>query len=211
MSLRFFIFIVISLFAHCALAQNKISLAPSWKNQISNELKPFFSTTEGQVEDILEGEVISSSKVSSPSDKEQQLMLFTAGIHPRSCVRAMRKLSMYENYNQYVGFIKKSEYDAKNERLTFNIDHTLLPFPMVMSFKIPRITKAGVYPFVFENGFLKDLKGSIIVKDAGAHCLMALKTDWRGPETKIPNLAFEAFLQTAGKLGLEHLIRVSLF
>ena len=33
----------------------------------------------------------------------------------------------------------------------------------------------------------------------------------KGPETKIPDIVFGTFIQTVGKLGLEHLIRVSLF
>ena len=91
------------------------------------------------------------------------------------------------------------------------MEHFLLPFPMNLTFKIPRIYKEGHYPFTFDHGFLKDLKGTIGVKNIGKFCLLTLKTDWRGPETNIPNLAFAAFIQTVGKMGLEHLIRVSRF
>jgi len=123
----------------------------------------------------------------------------------------MRKISFYENYSEYMEFIKKSEYSDEKESVYFVMDHALLPFAMNLTFKIPRIKKPGVYPFTFEHGFLKDLKGNIIVKDIGKYCLLGLKTDWQGPETKIPNIAFSLFIQTVGKLGLEHLIRVSLF
>jgi hypothetical protein len=51
----------------------------------------------------------------------------------------------------------------------------------------------------------------VIVQEVGKFCLLGLKTDWRGPQSKIPNLVFATFVQTVGKLGLEHLIRVSLF
>lgn len=193
------------------LAQPKVQLSPSFQKFISDELKPFFTLSDGQMEDVLKGDVISTGKVSTPKPKEQQMMLFTTGIHPRNCNRAMRKLSLYENYPQYIDFIKSSKYDEATQRITFTVDHTLLPFPMVVSFKIPRITKEGHYPFVFEDGFMKDLKGTVIVKEIGKFCLMGLKADWRGPETKIPNLPFEMFMQTAGKIGLEHLIRVSIF
>jgi hypothetical protein len=208
-----FLFLCLSLLVgYSSWSQStKVNLPASYIKNISEELKPFYAPSEGQSEDLLEGDVISMGKVNSPTDKEQQLMLFTAGVHPRNCIRAMRKLSLYENYHQYIGFIKKSTYDDKNEKVAFSIDHTLLPFPMLLSFKIPRITKPGLYPFTFDTGFLKDLRGTIIVKDLGPHCLLGLKSDWRGPETKIPNIAFEAFIQTVGKLGLEHLIRVSLF
>lgn len=211
MRYQFFFITLCVIFSHFAVAQNKVNLPESFQKPILEELKPFYAPSEGQIEDLLQGEVISVGKVDSPTEKEQQMMLFIAGVHPRNCHRAMRKLSFYENYQQYMDFIKKSEYDEKKEVVNFVMDHTLLPFPMILTFKIPRITKAGVYPFTFDHGFLKDLNGKIIVKDVGKFCLLGLKTDWRGPETRIPNLAFSLFIQTVGKLGLEHLIRVSLF
>ena len=210
--MRYQFFLVLSvIFCQVAFAQNKVNLPETFQKPILEELKPFYAPSEGQTEDLLKGEVISVGNVTSPSDKEQQMMLFVSGVHPRNCVRAMRKLSLYENYTNYIDFIKKSSYDDKKEIVTFVMDHALLPFPMVLTFKIPRITKEGHYPFTFDHGFLKDLKGTIAVKEVGKFCLLTMKTDWRGPETKIPNVAFEAFIQTVGKLGLEHLIRVSLF
>jgi hypothetical protein len=211
MRYQFFFIALCIIFNQQALAQNKVDLPISFQKPILEELKPFYSPSEGQTEDLLKGAVISVGKVDSPTEKEQQMMLFVSGIHPRNCTRAMRKLSFYENYSQYMDFIKKSDYNEEKEIVTFVMDHVLLPFPMNLTFKIPRIKKAGVYPFTFDHGFLKDLKGSIAVKDVGKFCLLTLKTDWRGPETRIPNLPFSMFIQTVGKLGLEHLIRVSLF
>jgi hypothetical protein len=211
MRLQFF-FIILSFFLNQnALPQSKVNLPPSFSVLILEEIKPFFSPSEGQTEDLLKGEVISVGKVDTPKPKEQQMMLFVSGVHPRNCQRAMRKLSLYENYHQYMDFVKESRYDEKNQKISLTIDHTLLPYKMLLSFKIPRITKEGHYPFVFEDGFLKDLKGTVIVKDIGKFCSLSLKTDWRGPETRIPNIIFSSFIQTVGKVGLEHLIRVSLF
>jgi hypothetical protein len=194
-----------------AFAQNKVVLPTSFQKPILDELKPFYAPSEGQTEDLLKGEVISVGKVDSPTEKEQQMMLFTSGVHPRNCTRVMRKLSLYENYSTYIDFIKKSEYDEKKQQVHFQIDHLLLPFPMHLTFKLPRITKEGHYPFTFDHGFLKDLKGTIAVKNVGKFCLLTMKTDWRGPETPIPDMAFSAFIQTVGKMGLEHLIRISRF
>lgn len=199
------------IFSQLAFAQNKVTLPTSFQKPILEELKPFYTPSEGQTEDLLNGVVISVGKVTSPTDKEQQMMLFVTGVHPRNCTRAMRKISLYENYSSHIDFIKTSKYDDKKEQVNFVIDHLLLPFPMNLTFKIPRITKEGRYPFTFDHGFLKDLKGTIGVKEVGKFCLLTLKTDWRGPETPIPNMAFSAFIQTVGKMGLEHLIRVSLF
>ncbi len=195
-----------------AFAQSpRVNLSSSFNKPVLEELKPFFTPSEGQTEDLLKGNVVSVGKVDSPSDKEQQMMLFVSGIHPRNCTRAMRKLSLYENYSSYMDFIKTSKYDDVSQKFTFTIDHTLLPFPMIVGFKIPRITKEGHYPFTFEDGFLKNLKGTVIVKEVGKFCLLGLKTDWRGPESRIPDVVFGTFVQTVGKIGLEHLIRVSLF
>lgn len=207
-----FLFFALSIFlSTVTYAQQKTVLPASFQQPILDELKPFYAASEGETEDLLKGDVISVGKVSSPTKDTQQMMLFVSGVHPRNCTRAMRKLSLYENYSSYMDFIKVSKYDEQKQQVTFIMDHMLLPFPMNLTFKIPRITKAGKYPFTFDHGFLKDLKGTIGVAEVGKFCLLTLKTDWRGPETKIPNLAFEAFIQTVGKLGLEHLIRVSRF
>lgn len=200
------------LIAVFAFAQNpRVNLSSSFNKPVLEELKPFFSPSEGQTEDLLKGDVVSTGKVNSPTSSEQQMMLFVSGIHPRNCTRAMRKLSLYENYSSYMEFIKTSQYNDKTQKFSFTIDHALLPFPMIVGFKIPRITKEGHYPFTFDDGFLKDLKGTVIVKEVGKFCLLGLKADWRGPETKIPNVVFGTFVQTVAKIGLEHLIRVSLF
>jgi hypothetical protein len=210
--MRFQIFLALCAITYqTAIAQKQVSLPASFQKPILQELNPFYSPSEGQLKDLLNGVVISTSKVDSPTPKQQQMMLFVSGIHPRNCQRAMRKLSLYENFSSYMDFVKKSDYDEKKEQINFVINHLLLPFPMNLSFKLPRITKEGHYSFTFEHGFLKDLKGVISVKDVGKFCLLTMKTDWKGPETPLPNIAFSAFIQTVGKLGLEHLIRVSRF
>ncbi len=206
-----FFFLILSFFIHQKSLAQTVQLSKGFGSLVSGELKPFFSPSEGQIEDLLKGEVISVGSVDTPRPKFQQMILFISGIHPRNCTRAMRKLSLYENYSTYMDFIKKSAYDDKTQRLSFVIDHTLLPFPMVVGFKIERITKAGIYPFTFENGFLKGLQGKVIVTEIGKYCMLGLKTEWQGPDTGIPGLVLSTFVQTVGKLGLEHLIRVSIF
>jgi len=192
-------------------AQNKVHLPKSYQSIVEQELKPFYSPSKAQLEDLLKGEVISTSNVTSEAGNKQKVDFFVMGIHPRNCTRAMRKLSLYENYSTYIDFIKESKYDEKNQKVFFVMDHTLLPFPMSLTFKIPRITQPGIYPFTFEHGFLKGLQGKIQVREVQKYCLISLKTDWTGHKTKIPNLVFEMFTQTAGKIGLEHLIRISIF
>jgi hypothetical protein len=203
-----FIFFILN---ESSLPQSKVKLPSAYLEPVAIELKPFFTPSKGQFEELFNGEVISEAKVTTPAAKEQTLMLFVSGLHPRSCQRAMRKLSLYENYDKYIDFIKDSKYDETTQKFSFKIEHLLLPYPMYVSFKIPRITQEGHYAFLFEHGILKGLVGKIGVKEFNRHCLLSLKSDWRGPDTRIPDFVFSTFLQTVSKMGLEHLIRVSLF
>jgi len=211
-----FLALILLFFTANTVAQNTSLKIPTnqvgpFSQIIKDKLKAFTLPSQGELDDLLSGEVLSNGNVSSPRDKEQKLTLMVVGIHPRTCSKAMRKLSLYENYHNYMDFIKTSSYEDATQKFSFTIDHTLLPFSMIVRFKIPRITGPGQYPFIFEDGFLKNLKGTVVVENLGPHCLMALRSDWQGPETKIPNIIFGSFIQTVGKLGLEHLIRVSLF
>lgn len=207
---QFFLMLCLT-FSLKSWGQNKVSLPQSYASTVENELKPFHTASKAQIEDLLKGEVISTSNVTSPTEHKQKLDFFVTGIHPRNCTRVMRKLSLYENYSNYIDFIKESKYDENKQEVYFVMDHALLPFPMSLTFKIARITGPGIYPFTFESGFLKGLQGKIHVQNIQKYCLLSLKTDWEGPRTKIPNLVFEMFTQTAGKMGLEHLIRISIF
>ena len=61
-----------------AFAQNKVNLPASFQKPILDELKPFYSPSEGELRDLLKGDVISEGKVTSPAPKAQQLMLFVS-------------------------------------------------------------------------------------------------------------------------------------
>ena len=72
--------------AMCAFAQTpRVNLSSAFSKPVLEELKPFFAPSEGETLDLLKGDVISVGKVDSPTDKEQQMMLFVSGIHPRNC------------------------------------------------------------------------------------------------------------------------------
>lgn len=139
----------------------------------------------------------------------QRLKLKTAGLHKKSCSFALRKLSLYENYSQYVGVIKKSTYSEKRGRIHLLLDAMVLPNAMILEFKIPRITKTGVYPFKFEKGFLKNLIGSIHVSNYKNKCLFFIEAKWRGKHTGFPNYLLELFSSTLITLGMNNLFRVS--
>lgn len=141
----------------------------------------------------------SNSKVDSFERKKmdyQSLKLEGAAFHQKSCKDVFKVLGKYENYKNFISFIKKSNYDTRNQRVFFLLSHFLLPFDMVMDFKIPRITKEGSYTFIFDQGFLKNLKGEVYVKDTKNHqykCFISIDINWVGPDSPFPDFIFQYF------------------
>lgn len=167
-------------------------------------------------EKILDGEIFSESKVKSSTLVEnnivsqiQELHFTIAGLHPKSCEYALKKLALYENYSSFLDFVKESKYDEATKGINFLLSHPLLPYDMRLLFKLPRIEKPGVYPFEFDIGILKNLKGNIYAIDHNKRCLFFTKADWEGPHTNFPNIVFELFSQTLSKLTMERLFRIS--
>jgi hypothetical protein len=159
-------------------------------------------------EKIFAGEIFSESKVTS-KEKTQELHFTIAGLHQKSCEYALKKLSLYENYSEFLDFVKTSQYNEQTTELNFLLSHPLLPYNMRLTFKLPRITKTGVYPFTFDEGILKNLKGNIYVINHQNRCLFFSRADWVGPDTKFPNIIFEFFSQTLAKMTMERLFRLS--
>jgi hypothetical protein len=163
-------------------------------------------------EKILEGAIFSESTVKSSilgENKIQELQFTIAGLHDKSCAYALKTLSLYENYSKFINFVKKSTYDNKTEILNFELSHALLPYDMSLIFKLPRIVKVGSYPFLFDQGILKDLQGTIFVVNHQNRCLFFSRAHWRGPTTGFPDIIFEFFSQTLAKLTMVKLFRIS--
>jgi len=154
--------------------------------------------------------IISLGKVTSnPKQKTQSLDYLVSGLHPKSCRFALRKLSLYENYNNYLSFIKSSSYDESRHQIHFLIDHTLLPIKMTLEFSIGRITKTGDYPFSFDKGMLKGLTGVVRIRKVNNRCLFVTTAQWTGPDTGFADLILEIAASTISKIGLERLFRIS--
>ncbi len=181
-----------------------------WGEELNHNVLPYKKNLK---EKILEGEIFSESKVTSTSsDKKnetQELHFTIAGLHPKSCSYALKKLSVYEGYSKFLDFVKVSKYDEKTQEIDFLLSHALLPYDMRLVFKLPRIEKEGVYPFEFEHGILKNLKGNIYAINHNGKCLFFTKADWQGAHTGFPNVVFEFFSQTLAKLSMEKLFRIS--
>lgn len=139
----------------------------------------------------------------------QSLAFIVSGLHTKTCRFALRKLSLYENYSQYMNFISKSSYNQKTKRVRFHLSSSVLPKDMILDFKLDRIKKIGRYNFSFDRGFLKGLKGEIHITEHQKRCLFFTRANWSGPDTGYPNIVFEFFTSTLGKLVMENLFRIS--
>jgi hypothetical protein len=163
--------------------------------------------TNKSIEYIKNGEILAESTVDSHKRKIQSFKMNIAAMHKRSCPRVLRKLSMYENYSDWISFIKSSQFDEKNKLLTIKADHTLLPFPMIVHILVKRATTQGKYDFSFPTGMFKGLKGKFIIKQHKAGCAFYADSKWRGKDTKIPNFVIELFSETLTKMAGDILFR----
>lgn len=160
-------------------------------------------------EKLSEGGFFVESKVTNPTQKLQELHFQIAGLHPKSCRFALRKLSQYERFSEELDFVKKSGYDDQEGRIRLLLSSSLLPYNMILHFKIPRIKKPGLYPYQFDDGFLQGLTGHIHVSEHQKRCLFYGTANWKGPDTGINSLVFEFFSQALGRLAIENLFRFS--
>jgi len=181
---------------------------------------PLNSISENIRSGILKGSVYVDTKVESHKitenkiEKELQTLDFAIyGLHLQNCQLALRKLSRYEQYQNYLNFVQKSEYNELTQKPTFLLSSSLLPFSMVLSFKLPRITKPGLYHFSFDQGFLQGLTGTIDVSEEiikkKPRCFFQTTATWGGIKTSIPNSLFEFFVNTLAKMSMEKLFHIS--
>ncbi|MFA5583810.1 MAG: hypothetical protein WDA09_06310 [Bacteriovoracaceae bacterium] len=185
-------------------AFNSSSLPQEVKRQLQQDQK----LSETQIDELWKGEILSQVKVKTKQNT-QNLDLWVSAFHPQNCRKALRKISHYEGYDEFLSFIKSSEYDDKTQRWKIKLDHVLMPFPMYLDFKMPRVKKEGNYPFTFKKGFLSGLLGEVKAQETASRCQLTLTSKWSGPKTKIPDIVFSSFVQTLAELGLRHLIRSS--
>ncbi len=152
--------------------------------------------TNKSIEYLKKGEILAESSVENHKGNVQSFKINIAALHKRKCSRVLRKLSMYENYSDWISFIKSSKYDEKNKLLTIKADHTLLPFPMIVHIIVERARTEGVYSFSFPTGMFKGLKGKFLIKQHNAGCAFYADSKWIGKHTKIPNFVIELFSET---------------
>ncbi len=164
------------------------------------------------IDKISKGSIISMSYVKTlkeKKEKKQELKFSVTGLHKKSCRFALRKLAQYEIYKNHIGFIKESRYLERRGRVDFLLSSLLLPFDMRLNFKIPRIKTPGSYPFLFDQGFLKNLKGLIQVADSKNQCLFHTTASWIGPHSGINDTIFAFFSKALSELAMKNLFRMS--
>ncbi len=177
---------------------------------LANDLNHFINTkwklSQTQLKYLMEGKVLTTSSVQSQNNK-QSFDLKALAYHTVKCSKALRKLSLLENYKDYISFIQSSTYH--NKLFTLKADHTLLPHPMIIHIIVDRPTKAGKYPFTFPTGIFKGLKGQFEIKEFQNRCLLYAESHYNGVASRFPDLVIEIFSETLSKLGGELLMRKS--
>ncbi len=161
---------------------------------------------------ILRGKIFVHSNVTDfkvDKKRKQKLDYTLAGLHKKSCSFALTKLSRYEEYKNYLSAVKDSKYDEKKQRIFLHLKSDLLNIGFILNFKLPRITKEGTYPFLFDRGFLKGLTGNITVYEHYNRCFLHIKADWEGPHSSYPNLILEMFSSTIGRIAMSRLFQIS--
>jgi len=164
------------------------------------------------IEKISKGTIISKSHVKTikeKKEKKQELKFSVTGLHKKTCRFALRKLSQYEIYKNHIGFIKESRYLENLGRVDFLLSSFLLPYDMRLNFKIPRIKSPGTYAFLFDQGFLKNLKGLIQVAESKNRCLFHTTAIWTGPHSGINDTIFAFFSKALSELAMKNLFRIS--
>jgi hypothetical protein len=165
-----------------------------------------WKVNERMLSQMLKNEILVDAKVQSQGE-QQSFTMHVAAIHKTSCVKALRKLSQFEMFSEWISFITHSTYDEKNRLWTVRADHALLPYPMLVHIIVDRPTKTGRYNFVFPTGIFTGLAGHFIIEEIHDQCSFYATSFWQGPHTKLPNFVIEIFSQTLTKIGGELIFR----
>lgn len=141
---------------------------------------------------------------------EQTLDYTIIGLHPRPCSIALRRLTLYENYHEYLSFVQESSYLLDEQRINLLLGHRLLPFDMGLNFILPKMEGPGVFPLLFDRGFLAGLSGAIEISEHDNRCLFYAHAAWQGPHSGIGDTLFSLFSTTLSRMAMSSLFRASM-
>ncbi len=176
-------------------------------NAYSKYLGSKWKLSKTQLEYIKKHKVIADATVTTNDKNIQTFTIKASGMHQKKCYKVLRKVSMLENYKNWINFINYSTYNDKSRLFTLKADHVLLPFPMVIHIIVDRPTKPGKYPFTFPTGMFKGLKGYFEIKEFNNKCLFFAESYWSGPKTGLSDFVIELFSETLAQIGGEMIIR----
>lgn len=184
----------------CLVIFLSFSSAAFAKSKLDNYIDSKWNLSKTQRNYLKKGDIIVDADVNSKKGK-QSFKLNAFAMHTKKCRKVLRKLSMLENYSDWIGFIKKSTYNEKSHLFTLKADHPLLPFPMIVHIIVERPTKQGKYPFTFPTGMFRGLQGYFEITQPNKQCLFYAESFWKGKKTKLPNFVIELFAETLSKVG----------
>ena len=157
---------------------------------------------------LINHQILSKAKVTT-DDNYQKFLFKVMALHKKKCTRVLRKLSLLEEYANWIDFIKSSTYKEESHLLTVAADHPLLPFPVTIHIIMERPTKQGHYTFYFPTGIFSGLTGSFEIIEIDKKCFLFGQSSWKGKRTKIPGFVIEVFSEPLSKIGGEILMRKS--
>lgn len=186
--------------------------------ELNSVSKDFFKSRHqlnpSQERALEQGKVLAMATVKSNQEgdqKKQALNFENLALHSQSCSLALKKLALYEKYSEWIGFITSSHYDEEKKLLSLRIDHTLLPYPMLVEISVTRVNSPGEYSFSLPSGIFKGLAGKARISPYRNRCLFLAYGNWEGPDTGLPDLAVEVFTQALTKMGAGLLLRKTRF
>lgn len=193
-------FIIIALFY--------LTNAKGDQSRLNKFVQENWSLSKTQLLNLKQHKVVSDATVSDKAG-QQTFEMKVMAMHKKRCRKAIRKLSLLEEYEKWIDFIKSSKYQEQSHLYTILADHPLLPYRMRIHIIVERPTKPGRYTFTFPTGMFVGLRGHFIIKEVDKKCLFYAQSYWIGRPTKIPNFAIEIFSETLSRIGGEVLMRKS--
>ncbi len=155
---------------------------------------------------------VSSQKINQETlPSRQSLKSSLVGVHPSSCKIALKKLSRYETYKDFLPFVKESSYQEDTSQVSLKVKSKLLPIIVPLTFNLPRIEKAGSYPFTIQGGLFDGLKGTIYIQDLveSNRCFFTTLSHWEGVHTGFPNIVIQKATTILSKSSMQKLFSVS--
>ena len=151
--------------------------------------------------------ILADADVDTDDNNQQTFRLKAMAMHKKTCRKVLRKLSMLENYADWIDFVKRSSYHEKSKLFTLKADHPVLPNPMIVHIIVDRPTKMGRYNFTFPTGMFTGLTGHFEITEFNKNCHFDAESYWKGKKGSIPDLIIEIFAETLSKIGGETLMR----